>query len=210
MTVRQACGIDFTVFRCATAGRDSRGPAWPRPIVDFCMTEQTGAKTNGYRHFDVAFGAGLFTIFFARAFAQFLGLRERRSEVRHRVQVHLKEFGIALPPDADQLSSNLVSSMHLSKALDLLDNELGILASRPLTAGQVQRLLGISSGERSAWTKDGRLRQHGSSLIKRGQLISLQTYAPGDIDYLLHNSEVIRDWRKRDLSAADTIKTVDN
>lgn len=137
-------------------------------------------------------------------------MRERRGEVRHRIHSYLKDYEVSLAPDADQALAMLATRERLAEALKSLDVALDALAHRPLTAGQAQRLLGISSIERSRWTKDGRLPQHGTSMIKRGQLISLQTYAPSDIEHLAQHPETIRAWRECDAMGGQPLNIADS
>ena len=65
----------------------------------------------------------------------------------------------------------------------------------PLNARQTELALGISNIERNRWTKSGQLKTSGAAQIKRGNKITLPTYAPYYIETLSRQSDVIDRWR---------------
>jgi hypothetical protein len=166
------------------------------------MSEKAATVDFNPRYFDVQVQSDRVAISFTRSLGRYIGLRERRSEVRHLVHSCLKEFGIVVLVDGAEISGVIDSFGYFSEALQRLDNRLDVLAERPMSSAQVQKVLRITSAERSRWTKDGRLRQYGSSLIRRGQLVALKTYAPEDIAYLAERPELIGQWREQDAAHA--------
>lgn len=73
------------------------------------------------------------------------------------------------------------------------------IARKPISLRQVERLLSITSAERSRWTKNGRLPVSGSAHISKGpNRITVPTYSPIGIETLLHSPESVDAWRQAD------------
>jgi hypothetical protein len=134
---------------------------------------------------------------------RFLGLRLREGEVNRRIAASVrhvdserykKSFGTLVFRRADiGLVREIVAD---------IDNSLRTIASRPLTPRLVQDVLGITARERLRWTKDGRLPTKGVVSFRRGQSISVRTYAPESIAKLLSDPGTIASWRAVDAKEA--------
>jgi len=72
------------------------------------------------------------------------------------------------------------------------------VSRKPIGQKVVERVLGITSVERSRWGKDGRLPTSGSVQIRRGSTITLPTYSPIVIEQLASCPALIAEWRARD------------
>lgn len=79
-----------------------------------------------------------------------------------------------------------------------LEQMLREIARRPMTPRELLAVLPITNRERVRWTKDGRLPPSGSVAIKRGQLISIPTYAVALIDRILASPDMVAKWRAYD------------
>lgn len=86
----------------------------------------------------------------------------------------------------------------LALMLEAIAHQLSGIASRPLTAKELLAALPITNQERLRWTKDGRLVQQGSALLRRGQAISIPTYAVGPVQALMTAPENLECWRAQD------------
>src|SRR5262249_15381651 len=87
----------------------------------------------------------------------------------------------------------------VEQIVDDLKRKLDVIAKERLTPRMVEEILGITSKERSRWTKDGRLPKSGTSSFKRGrQKIQLSTHPPDKIAALAIHPEVIEAWRTND------------
>jgi ABC-type xylose transport system substrate-binding protein len=75
-----------------------------------------------------------------------------------------------------------------------MSHKLFRIARRPLTAKELLVVLPITNKERLRWTKDGRLMQQGTTSMKRGQAISVTTYAIGPVEALLADPEEVERW----------------
>lgn len=75
------------------------------------------------------------------------------------------------------------------------------VARLPIGLRHVERLLGITSAERSRWTKAGRLPVSGSATISKGpNTISIPTYSPTKLEKLLLVPDTISAWRAADIA----------
>lgn len=84
-----------------------------------------------------------------------------------------------------------------------LQHQLNLLARKPLSPRQIERLLGITSTERNRWAKDGRLPRSGDAVIRKGpNMIRLATYPPDIVEALLDRPEIIALWRANDKTHA--------
>lgn len=92
-----------------------------------------------------------------------------------------------------------VKDFDLIHLLDTISGRLVRIARRPLTAKELLIAVPISNKERLKWTKDGRLVQQGTASFRRGQAISMTTYAIDPVEALLANPHEIERWRARDL-----------
>lgn len=81
------------------------------------------------------------------------------------------------------------------------------VATRPYSGPEVVNRLSIRNSERVRWTKDQRLPVFKRSLVKRGQLVSVPTYATATIEALVAQPELIKEWRDRDSGALFVSKT---
>jgi hypothetical protein len=72
------------------------------------------------------------------------------------------------------------------------------VSRKPIGQKVVERVLGITSAERSRWGKDGRLPTSGSTQFRRGTTITLPTYSPIVIEQLANCPALIAEWRARD------------
>ena len=72
------------------------------------------------------------------------------------------------------------------------------VSRKPIGQKVVERVLGITSVERSRWGKDGRLPPSGSVQIRRGNHITLPTYSPIVIEQLAYCPTLIAEWRAHD------------
>jgi hypothetical protein len=153
------------------------------------------------RFLDVGRQGGALTFSFTRCFEEALGLNLRRREA-HRVAISaLKSVGsVSWLAEGRVLIFNGedLATADVATALNKIDRRLEKIATRPLSAGMVERALGITARERLRWTKDGRLARVGTNLIRRGQLIALSTYAVREIAHLMDERETIRIWREVD------------
>jgi len=141
------------------------------------------------------------TFSFERSFEQCLGLRLRWREAYRATKSALKSVGsvtrfaaslVVILEDRDTTIDDVLTMV------SNIDQRLERIAARPLSARMVERALGITARERSRWTKDGRLVRTGSSLIRRGQLIALSTYAVDQIARLMNDPNTIQAWREAD------------
>jgi hypothetical protein len=135
-----------------------------------------------------------------RAFTQHLGLRLRSAEARRQILRGLGRTSIRyrLVASDDLVIAFPDERASLLSVLQDLDMALKRTASRPLTPRLVQDALGITNQERLRWTKDGRLRTHGSVSFRRGQRITVSTYGVRDIERLLATPAIIAGWREED------------
>jgi hypothetical protein len=123
--------------------------------------------------------------------------------LRRRLLHILSEFDVK---EADASIGLFIVMPHSSKlyareVLSTLDEHLTAIVSRPLSPRNLQTLLGITGGERLRWTREGRLPREGSAFIRKGQLISLATYAVAPAEHLAQHPEIIANWRE-DAAAA--------
>ena len=116
-----------------------------------------------------------------------IGLQVRRGEAQRRVRSCLRRKN---PGNASNWSPHCV--------VDEVAIELAKLAVKPMTPRQLLRALPISNRERVRWTKDGRLPTSGRVYIRRGQLISVVTYAPAVVEFLTASPEYLSEWRSHD------------
>ena len=100
------------------------------------------------------------------------------------------------------LHADDVSIQHM---VATVDQKLGYLAQEFLTTKMVEEILGITSRERTRWSKDGRLPNSGRASFKRGQnRVSLFTYSPVAIADLTKHPELIANWREMDAMGVDS------
>lgn len=141
------------------------------------------------------------TFSFERGFEKSFGLSLRRQEAYRATKSILKSVGSVTRLSADLVlvpDDRALIMDDLASTLNEIDWRLERIAERPLSAHLVERVLGITAQERSRWTKNGWLERAGISLIRRGQLIALSTYAVDEIARLTNEPETIRAWRKAD------------
>jgi hypothetical protein len=151
------------------------------------------------RFLDIGRQAEMLTFSFARCFEESLGLNLHRREAHRAAKSALKSLGAVTWLSADLvliLDGRRSAIDDMASVLNEIDQRLERIAERPLSARTVERTLSITARERSRWTKDGRLAAAGTSLIRRGQLVSLSTYAVGDVARLINEPETIRAWRE--------------
>lgn len=168
------------------------------------MEEPTGLPQS--RFLDVERHGDALHLSLRRGFDQSLGLRLRRRETQRRSKLCLARLGsvVWMPHESTfVLARCSPSTVEFAIVLNDLDDRLTTIAKRPLTAGEVEEVLGISARERSRWTKDGRLPHSGTQIIQRGQRIALSTYAPHEIARLMKEPETIRAWREADRDYGD-------
>ena len=123
-------------------------------------------------------------------------LRVREGELLRCALRELASLSASMPEDgARELRIDFRGLAEHHDLFQALDQRLEAIANRPLSARQAQTLLGITARERLRWTKDGRLPRHGTDFIKRGQIISLATYAVEEIENLFRHPETVRRWR---------------
>ncbi len=133
-----------------------------------------------------------------QALAQHLGLRLRISEVR---RCALRVLSKTNAEDRIDTCGELIvrnSEEGVVSLVQEIDTALKRTALRPLTPRLVQCTLGITSQERLRWTKSGRLRARGSESFRRGQHITVSTYAVKQIEQLLADPAIIAGWREQD------------
>ena len=133
-----------------------------------------------------------------QALAQHLGLRLRLSEVR---RCALRVLSKTNAEDRIDVCGELIIRNPEESVASLaqeIDSALKITARRPLTPRLVQSALGITNQERLRWTKSGHLRAHGSESFRRGQRITVSTYAVKQIEQLLADPAIIAGWREQD------------
>lgn len=130
---------------------------------------------------------------FHTCFANEIGLSVRRRTSIRAVTTILKRAGkVRWAPELDQLILHLIPTADDLEALfEGVTELLASIASSPLTPRVLLTILPITNRERVRWTKDGRLRQSGSALIKRGQLVAVPTYAVKDVERLLARPSII-------------------
>ena len=129
-----------------------------------------------------------------------LGLALRQREARRRLRSTVKRSArIQWVDENEARFLPRIDDFLLPPLLEIMSRELFRIARRPLTAKELLVALPITNKERLRWTKDGRLMQQGAASMKRGQALSVTTYAIGPVEALLANPEEVERWRARDL-----------
>jgi len=159
----------------------------------------------GSRFLEVRWQDGDLLLSLRRSFDEFPGLKLRRPEARRNARSVLKSVGELTWSEDDivvRWDGRMPPTNDVVAALQDVDLRLDRIAWRPLTSRLVEEALGISTSERSRWTKDGRLKRSGTDLIRRGQPVGLSTYAVTEIAKLMNEPETIQAWRAADQRAA--------
>lgn len=138
------------------------------------------------------------------AFDRHLGLSLRRPEARRRIYACLRglvrrrwiEDGARLEVEA------IDGPFQLGAIIEHCALALVLPASRPLTPRLVIAALSITPQERLRWTKDGRLPQFGSVMMRRAHPISVATYAVETIAALAGQPAMLASWRAADLESS--------
>lgn len=137
---------------------------------------------------------------FTQCFRGPLGLTLRRGEAKRCVKATAKSGArIRWIDESHAMFLPKIGDFELRLLLGPISHQLSRIARRPLTAKELLLALPISNKERLRWTKDGRLVQQGAALMKRGQTVSLTTYAVAPVQALLADPAEIQRWREKDL-----------
>jgi hypothetical protein len=129
-----------------------------------------------------------------------LGLALRQREARRCLRSTVKRSARIQWLDENEAQFvPKVDGFHLHPLLEVMSHKLFRIARRPLSAKELLVVLPITNKERLRWTKDGRLMQQGTASMKRGQAISVTTYAIGPVEALLADPQEVERWRARDL-----------
>jgi hypothetical protein len=159
------------------------------------------ARSNATAFLEVSGDKRTLRLSLKRAFAEHLGLRLRATEALRHLLHALTRMGIEHSVDVsgDLVTIDTDARSSVSCLLPEIDLALKRTAERPLTPRLVQAALGITSQERLRWTKDGRLRRYGSQSFRKGQRITLSTYAVEEVARLVAEPAVIAGWRVEDV-----------
>ena len=136
---------------------------------------------------------------FAQCFREPLGLALRRREAKRCIKATAKSCArVRWISESQAMFLPKVKDFDLIHLLDTISGRLVRIARRPLTAKELLIAVPISNKERLKWTKDGSLVQQGTASFRRGQAISMTTYAIDPVEALLANPSEIERWRARD------------
>lgn len=109
----------------------------------------------------------------------------------------------------DQKQGKRIAIFHRDRVADARALRLEIavslerVARLPIGMRHVERLMGITSTERTRWSKDGRLPVSGSAIISKGpNKIAIPTYSPVRLERLMGTPDIVLTWRAAD--AAET------
>jgi hypothetical protein len=129
-----------------------------------------------------------------------LGVALRWREARRRILISLRGT-VARRWVEDTLTLEVESpdALPLDEVITRSTHALLLPALRPLTPRLVLDALPISTQERLRWTKDGRLAHSGAVTIRRGQPVSVTTYAVETIAALAADPAIISQWRAEDV-----------
>jgi len=128
-----------------------------------------------------------------------LGLRVHHGERDAAIRMFMVRSGGTFIKSSQSCVFDAGSRQAAEQLIMRLRERLFRIACKPISQGQVEQILGITSRERIRWGKDGRLALSGISRIKKGTTeISLWTYPCLAIEQLAADPAVIRRWREED------------
>jgi hypothetical protein len=146
----------------------------------------------------------------ARVFVEFpwiltAGTLSLKSELRRQIRTKLSWYAVtgqtfdeggltAYLDEDDSRLKDLVSDIH-----DVLVR----FSKQKITPKLVEKILKITSKERTRWTKDGRLPASGVGTFGRGNHKVRHFFHPLlDITYLVANPHIIENWRREDIGSS--------
>jgi hypothetical protein len=139
-----------------------------------------------------------------RCFDENFGLHARRRETRRRVRLRLKSVGeVTTLPEDTSFRVKIDSLEGADTVINGIDRDLAAIAKRPMRAHEVEAALRITARERIRWTKNGRLRTSGMIMMRRQQIVAINTYAVDDIQALAARPATIDTWRAADGTAPE-------
>jgi hypothetical protein len=140
---------------------------------------------------------------FDQVWRSMLGLKLRRREAQQQIRGILRAAGRCRWDGPFEVARMVdgIGRLEIPPTRAKLAEALARIATRPLTPRLVLEVLAISSAERVRWTKDGRLPRSGATIIKRGSLIAVPTYAVAMIEDLIAKPATITSWRQDDAAS---------
>lgn len=131
-----------------------------------------------------------------------LGLVSRNKELRRKLKAKLIRWrASAQTEESEKISALFVAqdADTVMPAIKDIDRMLDNFAKQRLTPKMVEDILGISSGERIRWTKDGRLSKSDTGTFRKGrQIFQFYLHPVKEIADLAANTAIIEGWRRAD------------
>lgn len=137
---------------------------------------------------------------FAPLIERNVALRSRKPRFYRILKAELKRLGCSAAdaPDGSLILEVTESAESLREVLRRVDAQIEHFLNRALTARMVEKLLGITKGERVRWSRDGRLTKLPPIRFRRGHELQIQVYAPRVIALLARDPSIIAAWRSQD------------
>lgn len=138
----------------------------------------------------------------AAAMPRLLGLQIYAREVEKLISRTLRRAAAAgASPSGNRSVIFAINNTAVAYSFaDMLRRRIDEIATRAIARKHVERVLRITQGECTRWTKDGRLPKSGNLIINRGkhQRVQVSMYSPEAVADLASRPEVINFWRRQD------------